>query len=320
MAVDNLYRFAGMRFLGPQFGGTTTLGGVSTSAVNNNPEIIQDYADGGIHPTLTTIKAFAEELSFTTNNIDKAFDLIGSVGDCIDDGSSIEIYYARFTACSKGPAPGAIHRRITISQGDNVAGLFHPGSVSTDHRGDATFSFMVKPQTDGTNSPLTIEVDIALPADLQTRIDNQNRYTIGPVTLAGTIYNGIKSFGIEFGIGVTRESADSSIFDEFIGIEKTATKISLSGLNPDWVTPGTISGSALAHADTQLVLRRRTRGAAGYVPAATAEHIVITTNGLAVPTNVASSNEQNPVESGIDVYCDFDGINSPLTVQTGVAY
>ena len=319
MAVSNLFRFAGMQFIGTQFGGTVSLGGVTTSAINPNPQVVQDYADGGIHPTRTTIQSFAEELSFTTTNIDKALDLIGSIGNCIEDGSSVVIYYALLSACAKGPAAGSVHRRVTISQTGSDAGLVHPGSFSCDHRGDASYSFMIKPKSDGVNSPLVIEDSVALPAALLTSVDNQNRYTIGPVTLESVAYDGVKQLSCELGIAITRESADSEIFDEFIAIEKTATKISLSGINPKWITAANIDGSVITHANTEIILRKRA-GAAGFVAPVTAEHISLTLAGLVVPTNVASSNDQQPVQTGIDIYAEFDGTNVPLVVQTGVAY
>lgn len=327
MAVNNLFRFAGIVFRGAQFGGVITLGGVTTSAVNMNPQVVQDYSDGNIHPTLTTLQAFAEDLQFTTNNVDKALALIGSVGECIDDGSAIEVYYSRLSACAKGPAPGAVHRRIVITQSGATAGLVYPNSFSCDHRGNASFSFSVMPETDGANSPIVIQSDIALPAELQVLIDNQNRYTIGPVNLAGDVYEGVKQVSIEFGISLIRESADSVPFDEFIAIEKTANKISLTGIDPTWASSnvaggaaGTIEGVQLQHADTSIVFRRRVNGTARFEPAGDPVHVVLSTNGLAVVTNVASTNEQQPAESGVDIYSDFDGANVPITVQTDSAY
>ena len=317
MAVDNIFRFYGLQFLGTQFAGPVLLGGVINSSVAANAQVIQDFTDGNPHPTSTSIQAFQEELSFSTFNIDTALDLIGAISQCIEDGSAIELYYAKFSQCSNGPLPGSVHKKIIISQSGDIAGLVHAGSLNCDHRGDAQYSFMIKPKSDGVNSPISIVNDVSLPTGT---FDNGNRYTIGPVNVAGNTINGLKSIGIDFGIEVLRESADSSIFDEFVGLSKTASRFSFSGINPSWWDSLGVAGAAAAHADTSIVLRRRQKGPAAFVAPATAEHIKLTAAGVAVPTNYASTSDQNPAESGLDVYCEYDGTNVPIVIQTGVAY
>ena len=104
MAVDSIYRFYGLQFTGTQFSGPALLGGVINSSVAANAQVIQDYTDGNPHPTRTTIQAFQEELSFTTFNIDTALDLIGTIAQCIEDGSAIELYYAKFSEWQQRPA------------------------------------------------------------------------------------------------------------------------------------------------------------------------------------------------------------------------
>ena len=176
---------------------------------------------------------------------------------------------------------------------------------------------MIKPKSDGTNSPISITDNVALPSGT---FDNGNRYTIGPVSVGGNTIDGLKSIGVDFGIEVQRESADSAIFDEFVGLSKTAARFSFAGINPNWWNSLGVAGAAATHANTSVVLRRRLSGAAGYVAAATAEHIILTAAGVAVPTNYVSSSDQNPTESGLDLYCEYDGTNVPIVVQTEVAY
>ena len=317
MAVRQIYRLYGMVLDGAQFGGPITLGGLTTSSVSANAQVNQDYTDGNPHPTRTTIQNFAEELSFSTLNVDTALQVIGALSQCIDVGSSIVLYYARFTECNSGPAPGSVHRSITITQAGNSAGLIHAGSLTCDHRGDAQFSLMIKPKSDGINSPIVINQNIALPALV---FDNRNRYTIGPVELDGNTIDGLKNVSLEFGIELDRESADSSIRDEFIGLKQTAAKITMSGINPEWWDTLGVNGNALAHADSSIVFRRRLPGGAGFEPPAETRHIRLTCAGLAVPTNYVSTNEQAPAEAGLEIYCDHDGTNVPIVAQSGIAY
>lgn len=320
MAItEGIFRFHSLRFNGAQFGGTTVLGGISTNAINPNPEVIQNFSDGSPYPTFNTLASFAEEASFSTTNIDTALDLIGASGNCLEDGSSIEIFYARYDGCNIGPTPGSVHRKATITQSGSNGGLIYGSSLSADHRGDASYSFSIAPQSDGTNSPIALASNVALPTGV---IDNTNRYTIGPAQIAGVTIDGIKNINVELGVTVERESADSSVFDEYFSISQLATKLSISGINPSWwdnAKLGTI-GKEATHADTSFVLRKRLKGTAGFVPQATAEHIRLTTAGLAVPSTYFESSGSSPISSALDIYSVFDGTNVPLVANTGVSY
>ena len=309
MAVESIYRFHSLRFNTVQFGqsGATTasfnLGGVSTSAVNPNPEVMQEFVDGHPVASASYIKSFAEELSFSTNNIDTAIDLIGSSGTCMDFPGSVEVFYARYDSCTPGPAPGSVHRRVTVSSvSASQRGLIYGKSLNCDHRGDAEYAFSIAPQSDGVNSPLVFADNVALPTGV---IDNTHRYTLGPVEIGGVLIDGIKSVNTDFGISVERESADSAIFDEYFTISKLASKLSISGINPSWWDANKLGsvGKVAEHMDTSIILRRRlTNGAAGFEPRTANRHFRITANGLAVPSGFFDSSGASPITSSFDLY------------------
>lgn len=319
--INNLYRFHSVVFTGTQFGGTVTLGGTTQSSVSNNPEVQQDYVDGNIFASLVTIRSYAQEANFTTTNIDDAIKLMGTSSSCIDAGSTLEIYFAKIDPCAAGGiATGAVHKRLTLGSTTSVGGVMLFQSLNTEHRGDSLYSFQTIPKFDGINAPITIANNVALPAG---PIDNRKRFTLGPLTVAGHTIEGIKSANIEGGISIDRDSADSSIFDEYIGIQQASQKMTVAGFMDDWFDPaklGLIANQA-NHVDTKLVLRQRsTSDPSGFELPATTNHVAITMSGKAVATSIVEASGIDKATNGFDIYGEHDGTNTPLVALADQAY
>ena len=116
------------------------------------------------------------------------------------------------------------------------------------------------------------------------------------------------------------ESADSSIYDDFQSVNQSAPKIAINGINPEWWDNLTVDGAAAAHTDTKVVLRRRLRGAAGFAPNTENKHIAITAAGLAVSNNYLSTSDNGAAQTGLDIYCEHDGTNTPVVAATEASY
>ena len=155
MAIPRSYRFHSMQFNGPQFGGSTILGGVSQGTVSNNPEVVQDFVDGSPFPSVVTCRSFAQEAVFTTMNVAKAIELIGLGASCIEAGGTVDLFYGQIGPCHTSFLPGAVHKQISIGSAAQIGGMLYFQNLNTDHRGDSSYSFQILPQFDGTNNPYT---------------------------------------------------------------------------------------------------------------------------------------------------------------------
>lgn len=321
MTIRRSYRFHSIRFNGPQFGGTTTLGGVSQGTVSNNPEVVQDFVDGNPFPSLVTCRSFAQEAVFTTMNVARAIELIGMGVSCLEPGSSIDLFYGQIGPCNATFIPGAVHKQISMGSDTEIGGMVYFQNLNTDHRGDSQYSFMVLPQFDGVNNPITITNDVALPAG---PIDSRNRFTLGPLSVDNFEVIGKKAVNIESGISVERDAADSSVYDEFFSLSQAAQKVSVNGILDNWFDTAAeigLNGRTATHVDSRFVLRKRLNGdESGFHPPADNEHILITMAGKAVPVTVAEHSDTNKATQAFDIYGEHDGTNVPLVALTNQSY
>lgn len=317
---DGIYKFHSMAFSGPDFNTTTVLGGLTTTAVSRNPNVVQEFTDGNVFPTITSLQAFQDDLQFTTLNIDTLIDVLGVTASCIKPGNKIDIYYGLESPCDGGFSPGSVHRKLTITSATRISAIAVLQTITSNHQENATATFMIKPQFDGTNVPIQITTNVALPSG---PFDNGNRYKMGPSTIGGVVIEGKKSISFNNAPSEQRESADGEIYDELVSISQYAPQTEVSGINLTWADSDKISleGRACTHTDTSFVLRRELPGGvAGFVARTEPSHIVITQSGVAIPTNVASTSVNAPAESAFTIYSTFDGTNTPVIALTEQTY
>ena len=213
------------------------------------------------------------------------------------------------------------HKKITIGSATEVGGTLIFQNLNTDHRGDALYSFQMVPRFDGTNLPLVITNNVALPVGV---IDSKKRFTLGPdMTVSGHVIAGRKSVNVEGGVSLDRDAADSSIYDEYIGLQQAAQKMTVTGLMDDWFDLAKLglASNATTHADTMFVLRQRdSNDPSGFKPRGDAEHVSITMSGKAVATSVAEWSGIDKATNAFEIYGEHDGTNAPLVALTGQTY
>ena len=196
-------------------------------------------------------------------------------------------------------------------------GYLYPTSITCDHQGDAQLEYDCLPRWDGTNNPLIIAKDVALP----TAPADDQRFTIGPVTIGGIVFDQVRRIGVNFGIQAVLDGADSDIWDSFTYAQMVAPTITLGGVKKRWLDATTIplQGLACTHANTSLILRKRA-DASTFVAQATAEHIKFTGSGLALVETIWDAAGNAPGEVSLQITLRYDGTNMPLVVNTASAY
>ncbi len=305
MAIDRRHGIYGVQVHLDGVGGSTLIGGITQQEGGINSEITQEPTSGEVTTRFQAINAQNPAASFTTMAIQDALDAIGQNGLAIPLPAAPGIdFFAQKHAEGGTRAAGAVHRRYRFAEG-----IVIPRSLSVDHQGDASLNYDLIATFDGTNDPLVESDTITLPTGLT---DNE-RFTIGPVTIESVLLTQIKSFQIDFGINVEVEGGDSDIFPTFVSIKTIQPVLTLTGIDVEWLKSDKIprSGKCVTHANTKIFLRKRK--CPSFVADNVAEHIKITAEGLAHVTNAFSG---DPVGATIVMPMKFDGTNLPMVINT----
>lgn len=220
--------------------------------------------------------------------------------------------YAQKVAEGGTRTSGATHDSWNIKEG-----YAYPSGVTCEHQGDARLAYDLLPTWDGTNDPIVIAKDVALP----TPITDALRYSIGPLTLGGIVFDQVRRVTINTGIAAQTEGADSDIWDGFSWVQSILPSIRIDGVKKRWLdsTGIPLGGLLCTHANSSLILRKRALGGT-FVANGTAEHVKFTFNGLAVVPNVFEADGNAPGTVSIEIPLRYDGTNNPLVVNTASAY
>ena len=156
---------------------------------------------------------------------------------------------------------------------------------------------------------------VALPSD---PADNE-RFTIGGVTIGSVALSHFRSVEIDFGISARTLGADSDIWDTRAEIRSINPTITFRGIDVTQMKAAgiPIEGKAATHANTTIYLRKR--AITGFVADGTSEHIAITGYGLAVMDDIASQSGEDNAEDSLRLECAYDGTNTPLVIDTTAA-
>lgn len=295
----------------------TVIEGMVNGSITANPEVDRRVATGSLFADTASLTTLRPVGSFVTQNIAKAIDTIGFGGpnSCIHSdvtgyGLKLWFYLQECAGPATVTAPSTLkHRVYTVKEG-----LFVPRQLQVNHRGDATISYDILAAYDGTVNPV-VAAD-ALSTDLPDLtaggIDNDARWTMQAATVGGVTVEGKRSLTIDFGAQTSSEGADSDEFDSVTTLDGLLQQIRVQGVNPLWFeTVADILGTAVTHANTNFVLRKRNTADA------TAEHIRINAAGLVNWDTIVSGDAESPTEAAFNIDCtvnESDGANPIIAI------
>lgn len=295
--------------------GATVLAGIRNLDLGTNPEIQNDVAIGSPYPQFAAITAQRPRIAFVADQVAAALALTGSSGAVIDASDTFVAYFASLGGDGL-PAAGSIHRSYTMNRG-----LIVPRRLTCNHRQSATLDMeALSFSANGADHPLVISDTVALPSLAIANI----HHTLGAVSLgvnlAVVTFDCVQSLTIDFGNGAQSRGCDSDIYDKHMeqpGIQPvvTLTGLSAAAFGSAGVPP---VGKIVEHANTSIYLRKRDAGI-GFVSDATAEHIKITIDGVAVVTqHTGSGPSASEVTLQITGRRDGAGL-APLQINTASA-
>jgi len=289
--------------------GGTTLGGISRCAIANNPESRADASSAEIYPRHAALTGFAPQAQFTTFALQDALDLVALAG--IDVGTTNVNLYAQQYLIGGGREGALKHRKYAFSKG-----LLIPGVISCDHQGDASLTYtLFGASADGAAAAYAMTELQSLP----TGIADNERFTIGGVTLQNIAIDHIRSFELDFGIEAVAEGADSDLFPTFASIRSIRPTLTLRGVDPDWQRDAVTAriptlGMAAVHANTTIYLRKR--APAGFVADITSEHISLTLDGVVAIDQALDAQGADPAEVSLMLRARYDGTLDPVVIDT----
>lgn len=288
------------------------LGGIESVNVRSGTEHRADTTSGALYPTHAAIVAQKPAADFTSFAIHDCLDNCGIAGLSIADLANGLSLYAYKHADGGGRSTGSTHRKFNFKKG-----LIVPRRISCEHRGDAMIAYDVLPTWDLTNDPVIESDSVAVP----TAPSDDERFTIGSVTIGAISIAEIRSFELDFGVSASTEGADSDIFDTHASIDEVLVMLTLRGVKLEWLAAAAIprSGKAATHANSSFYLRKRLQTSAGFVANATAEHIKGTMAGLAWIEDIFTGGRNSPAECSLKMVAKFDGTNLPVVFTTASA-
>ncbi len=295
--------------------GATVLSGITRENLSTNSEIRGEPTSGEVYTRYLSLTKQNPGGMFGTQHIASALALLGSVGLDIDDLTGGVILYAAAHERGSTRKTSTNHRSYTINDG-----LIVPTRLTCDYQGDAELEVAIVTTYDGTNNPVVVADSVALP----TVTDNE-RYTMGPITVGGVSLPQLTRVEIDFGlkveaIGAGGGEAPEDIWPTFSSISVGQPSLILRGIDVEWFKAANIplTGLAATHANTSVYFRKRARHST-FVADATSEHILFTADGMAVLDDLFSADRAAPGETGVMIPLDFDGTNAPLVIDTTAA-
>lgn len=289
------------------------IGGITRQQVRSASEVRRERTSGSVVPQFVGLYAQKPIASGATYAIASLLAQLGVTGLPIT--SSVNpgvVLYAQKFAENSTPASGGAHRSYTLK-----SGILVPRTLRVSHQGDATLDYEALVTYDGSNSPIVITDSVSLP----TGITDAERFTLGPMTVAGVSLPQVTELQIDFGVQARTIGADSDVWDTFAWIAGLEPMITLTGIDVEWLksTNLPLTGEVPTHADTEVWLRKRSQDGDSFVDETDAEHVKFSMAGIAVVQTAFDQSGDEPASCSVEITGVFDGTNMPLVVDTSAA-
>lgn len=290
--------------------GSTWIGGILQSSAMNAARVESSPTAGSVYPLQININEIKDSFMFTSYNIATALGLLGLIGAPLGGGTTAELYEIQWTNAGQ-IAAGSVHRKLVFAEGRAV-----PRRLTARHREDAQLEIEIFGlSADGLTNPLTITEGVAVP----TAIDDA-RHTLHSGVFGGVNFGCIQSLEFDFGNDIQSAGCTSNLFDSRLAISSIVPKITIQTLDANIVGTGGSQipniGKAGTHLNSSFKLRKRQAKIGAFVADGTAQHVVITCDGVAVPTTMFEGSANEDGTTTIEITGAHDGTNLPFVINT----
>jgi hypothetical protein len=269
-----------------------------------------NYGSGAVSPRFAGIMAQQATVTLSTTGIKKALTACPLLtGIALTDA---DLYFQQIAQGATRES-GAKSLRARTELGLGVV-----RTLAVQHGGFAMLDIELHGRsTDGIVSPLTIEKEQTMPADARL----EEKFTLGPVSIAGTALTGVQSVSLSTGIALNMGASDGEVFSTFIGIMAVEPRITITTVNPEPiadVTIGQFRSAKQTTNTTSFYLRKMLHGGTR-VPVATAEHIKFTVSEGLVMARTLGGSDRGAVIEEFEIVPIDDGTNATVIVNTAIA-
>jgi hypothetical protein len=294
--------------------GATWIGGILQQTFENTTEMQTEPTAGSPYPQQTSITNIKAGFRFRSTNVAAALGVLGFLGvPLASGGTTAELYEIQY-GDDGFIVSGSNHRKIAIATGRAIW-----RTIQCQNGQDAEIEIMCMGlSNNGTASSVAYTENIAFPTPVDAA-----RHTLMDATLANIAMGCILNVQIDSGLQIQSAPCASNVFDTRIDLKSIVPKIRVTTLNTALVgsSAGKIpeTGAAATHANTTVRFRKRIAGTGTFVLNATAEHIVITSAGMVVPTSGFDAQRNEDGQSTFELTSTFDGTNLPLVISAASA-
>lgn len=266
-------------------------------------------ANGSIYPQFAAVGLIQPKLSFATSNLVAALGQ-GLLGYTIGAGLTYTsgAFYWRQYAQQGGFKSGSVNTSMTM----NLGAIF-PRRLSVRSGERATLDMDVIPIHDGTNSPFVVAANVALPSGTPAVA---NVHTLGKVLLNNTVFSGVQSLDVDFGIREMPLHSDGEAYNTFIATPSVMPSISFETYDLDAVN--SLAGATAIGSATKFYLQAIAAGGTR-VAAGTASHISMTVTAGMITVENASARPGDAATARVKIQLIWDGTNSPIQFNTATA-
>ncbi len=289
--------------------GANWIGGIVSQAFTNAPSMQTEPTAGSIYPLQTSIQEIKAGFRFTSHNVASALSVLGFLGVPLSAQVPAELYEINYGDDGFVVA-GSNHRKIAFSTGRAVW-----RTLSCGNRQDAQIEievFGLSP--DGSTNPAVFSEGVAAPAAV-----DDARHTIAAVQLGGIGMGCVTDLRLESGLQIQSDGCKSDVFDTRMGVQSVVPKIQVTTLAAELVGSASgkinLPGIAATHANTFIKLRKRNNKTGTFLADATAQHIVITADGMVVPIEPFSAQNNADGNTRFEMTATFDGTNAPFLIN-----
>ena len=281
------------------------ISGLTDGSIEANSEILRETVAGTLFAPTASLQTVKPVANFTSLNLPQALDAfgLGGAASCItSDGThpGVNFYFAK-QACA-GAAAGAVHRKYTVSQGIVV-----PTRLNVTHRGNATIAYAIHTSYDGTNNPVILTENVALPA-ANLAGDPGGRWTMDAMVIGAVAIEGKRDISIDFQANIQSEGADSNAFDTSVSLRSILQNVKVSGVDPSWFTSvSPLLGVGVSDLNTTWIYKKRN------VELTVAEHVKLIANGLVTWDQIVGGNPDAPATASFNINCTLGSSgNNPI--------
>lgn len=291
----------------------TVIGSLTSVSAPIDQEVLKEETAGQVYPEQISVVSQKPRATFNSFDLPKVIDAFGLLGRKVVEGTGKPGFAITQAKYDNGAlVSGSNHRRLKFP-------LSHSriNRLSVSHRQDAQVECETVAIYDGSNDPVVIEGSQALPS----LPSSPGRWTIGAVQVGGQAITCKIQLDIDFGFSVDAFGCDDEHWDSHFHVNQAAPQISITSLDPENFSDSKVilEGLVGTHANTKIVLKKRTASQASYVADATAEHIEITLAGVILVTDAHNASGNQKAQSTYQVEAAWDGSNAPLLFDTAYA-